>query len=519
MGVSCSVRWHYIQYNRRTGQTYTGFQTISLDSDGTNPVNGSTYANTDNDFTTDYIEVVNALPAGYGCTAYVTGCLAGGFLIPVNTPANTRIEGNIINIPGGITVWNRVMNLFDSNNAPTDISDNGKYYEDSSGNWHDITDGSIVATASEVSNLPSGVDFNGWLVDHEIIEGSDGNYYDTNGNQVFENLPSGVIPTSTSASGIFSGSDGNYYDIHGDKILQNLPSGVTPVEHIGNVVKGSDGNYYDMSGNGAMGNLPSGVDIVGYDPVNDTYEGSDGKNYDIDGNEETAPCSGLLLNYDNHIRLTFSGVDIFGNSFSFYKDINPSDNYITLDTSTISAIRKIDRITARPLYNDTSFGGGRLTIFGRVVGFRAVIDIDILDPDLVLGSYQVATCVFSTCDKYATIVLNEDLPLGFVPNTSTLDVGIYTLVGELSLVWEPDLSTEFPYCCGTYNQEEKGSGSTNDNDDADNNDIVEAINKLTDAVKELSCLVEVVVTPAEDVNIYNRRFHYNDRDGVSGFSE
>ena len=330
MGITCSISWRYTQHVVSLDRYYSGSQTISFDSDGTNPVSHSTYNDTNNEFFTNSMVVYNPLPPGYGAVFYLTGCLAGGGIIPVNASDGTVISGSIINVPGQPQdLWNRVIKIFtaDTPDAPVDVSANGKFYKDSSGNWHDIQNDNIVATAQEVSNLPQDVEFNGWLFEHEIIEGNDGKYYDLGGNEVFQNLPSGVIPVTqiiapsddgsgNLSDGVFEGTDGNYYNVQGSQVLENLPQGVTPVSQIGDVVVGSDGGYYDLHGDSAMQNLPSGVTITGYDDVNDVYHGSDGKDYDINGDEVEGgqdSCDGVELTYTPSIRLTIDCIDIFGN--------------------------------------------------------------------------------------------------------------------------------------------------------------------------------------------------------------
>lgn len=440
-----------------------------------------------------------------------------------------------MNLPGQASpLWNRVLRLYevDSPDAPVDVSVNGLYYKDSGGNWHDIVSQDIVATAQEVSNLPQDVDFNGWLFEHEVIEGSDGKYYDLGGNEVFSNLPSGVIPVSKIVSpsddgsgnlsgGVYEGNDGNFYNVSGNQILENLPSGVTPSSQIGDIYQGSDGNYYDIHGDAVMENLPSGVSIVGYDSDSGNYEGSDGKNYDIHGDEveESPDCDGVLLEYTPSIRLTIDCVDIFGNQQNIGADILVGQT--SLDFATIfnfNYIRQINRVTARSLGNaNQSVGNGVLRVRGNVVGAKVAVDVEGVDIDAVLGTYEVVACDFDMCDRYATPILNNDLPLGLANHTN-LDVGYYVLSQMLYFDWE-GFNDVFPYCCPSFNNDEKASGSTpNPNEDKDMSKLIESIDKLTEAVQGLSTLVEVVVSPAEDVNIYNRRFHYNDSDGVSGFS-
>lgn len=535
MAITCSVRWDYRKHYLPTDRYSTGFQTISFSSDGSNPISNSSYNDTDNEFESVSITLDNPLPANVGGVFYVTGCLAGGGLIPPNSRYGDIISGNIITLPGQASnLWNRVIRLYevDSPDAAVAVSANGLYYKDLDGNWHDIVSQDIVATAQEVSNLPADVEFNGWTFEHEVIKGSDDKYYDLSGKEVFSNLPSGVIPTTKIiapsndgsgelSGGVFEGSDGSYYDVDGVHILENLPSGVVPVENFGDVYQGNDSNYYDVHGNPVMENLPSGVEIVGYDSSTGNYEGSDGKNYDIHGDEveDTPECDGVLLTFTPSIRLTIDCVDIFGNQQNIGADIQIGQS--SLDFASLfnfNYIRQINRITARSLGSATeSVGNGILRIRGSVVGAKVAVDVEGVDVDAVLGTYEVCACNFSMCDRFATPILNNDLPLGLANHTN-LDVGYYVLNQFLSFQWE-GFNDVFPYCCPDYNNDEKGSGSTpNPNEDKDMSKLIESIDKLTEAVQGLSILVEVVVSPAEDVNVYNRRFHYNDGDGVSGFS-
>lgn len=537
--ATASIKWFFSQFDLNNGNTYYGNQTFAGNTEQINQGSSSVYGDTRYQCATRYVEMGSTTPsnlfANQSGIFSVSGCVSGGALIPQGVSSGDRVSGGFINLPGGTNQFFVQLRLSgDLPNGIDSISENGQYYKDNDGNWRKVSDDNIVATASQVQNLPAGVEFNGWAIDNEIIKGSDGSYYNTDGAEMFQNLPSGVIPTSSIvpsvsdgqggvSGGIYEGSDGKYYAGNGSEILSHLPTGVIPSSQIGDVVVGSDGHYYDIDGYPVMSQLPSGVTIVDFDPTDNTYEGSDGNKYDIDGNEVEEPsesCDGTLLSYNNTVRLTIDCIDIFGNQRNIGADITVGQ--LSLDISTlfnIDYIRQINRITARTLGNqDESCGSGQLIVRAPVVGARVAVDVEGVDIDVVLGNYTVCTCIFEVCDRYADIALNPDLPLGLA-NSSALDVGYYCLNQFLYFEWT-GFNDVFPYCCPSFNTNSKESGSTpSPVEDKDIGKLVDSIDKLTEAVKDLSTLVEVVVTPAEDVNIYNRRFHYNDRDNVSGFSE
>ena len=537
MAFSVSVSWNYWQIRVSDG-SYNGYnQNISggVDNNGNQTGFNKTSYNTNTDF--DYLNRFVSMGSSTNLNSDVLVICSGGIVGAAYVPYPIPAQGTVLSGSFFSTYErNYDVTVRGVNDLPfgfDKLSENGEYYKDNDGNWRNVNNDNIVATAQQVSNLPNGVDFNGWLFDNEVIEGSDGNYYDLGGNQVFSNLPSGVIPTSqiinpvddgsgNLSDGVFQGSDGNYYNIDGSQILGNLPVGVTPVSQIGDIFEGSNGSYYDIYGDEVMGNLPSGVSIVGYNESNNTYTGSDGKQYDINGDEyvePSEPCSGIELQFTQNIRLTVDCIDIFGNQQNIGADIYIGQS--ALDFSTLfnfNYIRQINRITARSLENGCSVGNGILRIRGIVVGAKVAVDIEGVDVDAVLGNYEVCACHFSVCDRYSEPILNKDLPLGLAQHTD-LDVGYFCLNQFLYFDWE-GFSDTFPYCCPSYSESVKESSETpNPNEDKDMAKLIESIDKLTEAVEGLSTLVEVVVSPAEDVNIYNRRFHYNDRDNFSGFSE
>ena len=308
---------------------------------------------------------------GYTFEVFGSYSVANG----INSPDDVSqvVCGGDSNIPFNLIVvgfYSPNVHAFDD--GIDEVSSNGEYFEDDIGDWKTFSTGDVVATASQVQNLPADVGFNGWLggdSSSNVICGSDGNYYDTDGNQLFSNLPSGVIPVrvvlpeSQTTGAIYEGSDGNFYDDDGYQVLENLPSGVTPVScPFDDVYQGSDGHYYDSNGTQTFTNLPSGVTLVS-NPADDVYQGSDGYYYDDDGDRvlenlpsgvtiigsdgnghyigsdgntydshgnEVVGCNGVLLDYSNTVRLTIDCVDIFGNQQNLGADIQVGQSTLNL---------------------------------------------------------------------------------------------------------------------------------------------------------------------------------------------
>ena len=450
------------------------------------------------------------------------------------------ICGGDTNIPFELIVvgyYSPNLNAFDD--GLEEVSENGQYYEDSIGDWKQFSDGAVVATASEVANLPSNVEFNGWLGDDSssgVIVGSDGHYYDDEGNELFSNLPSGVIPVrvvlpeSQTTGAIYEGSDGHYYDDDGYEVLEYLPSGVTPVScPFDDVYQGSDGHYYDSNGTQTFTNLPSGVTLVS-NPADDVYQGSDGYYYDDDGDRvlenlpsgvtiigsdgnghyigsdgntydshgnEVVGCNGVLLDYSNTVRLTIDCVDIFGNQQNLGADIQVGQSTLNLGNiiSPFNLIKKINGISCRNMSNNVSCGNGQLKIRGLVVGAKISADIEIIDLDLVPGNFNICTCVFNVCKKYADIVVNDDMPLG-VAQQNLSDIGYYCLSENLEFIWEgfdeiPQSS--FPYCCPTLDNDTIIStpiGNEKFQSDIDLECVCDGLDRIVEKLDELNCICD-----------------------------